>query len=322
MSNPISISLVIPAYNEEECVVSSLQRVHGVMSQTGESFEIILVDDGSRDRTWEKVSQLSKQMPQLHGIRLSRNFGKEQALCAGLDKTCGDAVILLDADMQHPPELIPQMIERWRQGDADIIEAVKKHRGEEGMLSKVFAHFFYTLMGQLSGFDFSGASDYKLLDRKVVEAWQSMGERNVFFRAMSAWVGFEREKIEFEVAERVSGGSKWSRWALLGLAIKGITAFSTAPLRIIAISGFLFLGFAVLVGSNTIYQYLNGEAVTGFSTVILLLLIVSSLVMLALGIIGEYIAKIYDEVKGRPRYIIARYTDPLSTEDIKDKQDN
>jgi len=311
LGDPMSkamISLIIPAYNEFECIESSIQRVHKVMEQTNNPFEILMIDDGSQDKTWEKIVSLSNMLKEVKGLRLSRNFGKEQAICAGLDQAIGDAVILLDADMQHPPELLPDMIHRWEEGSADIIEAVKVSRGDESLSSKLFAHIFYTLMGKLSGFDFSGASDYKLLDRKVVLAWKEMGERNVFFRAMSAWVGFEREHITFEVADREHGESKWSTWALLGLAIKGITAFSTAPLRMISISGLFFLVFAGLVASNTMYQYFMGEAVTGFSTVILLLLIISSLMMLALGIIGEYIAKIYEEVKGRPRYIVSKTT--------------
>jgi len=320
MNQACRISLIIPAYNEEACIESSIQRVYRIMEATGESFELLLIDDGSRDQTWCKIVEQTDTLPCLKGIRLSRNFGKEHAICAGLDAAQGDAVILLDADMQHPPEIIPHMIQRWQESDADIIEAVKKHRGEEGLASKLFAHIFYTLMGRLSGFDFSGASDYKLLDRKAIEAWKAMDERNVFFRAMSAWIGFEREQIEFEVADREHGESKWSKWALIGLAVKGITAFSTAPLRMIAISGLLFLLFAGVIATNTLYQYLMGEAVTGFSTVILLLLIMTSLIMLALGIIGEYIAKIYEEVKGRPRYIIAKTT--TLTPDKANKQDH
>jgi len=304
MSYECVISLVVPAYNEGECIASSIARIHGIMKTSGESFEILVIDDGSKDGTWESIMAASTLFPETKGVRLSRNFGKEHAICAGMDEAKGEAVILLDADMQHPPELIPQMIRRWREG-IEVVEGVKADRGHESLFSRFFAHMFYQLMGSLSGFDFSGASDYKLLDRKVVEAWKEMGERNVFFRAMSAWVGFRREQIEFEVADRTMGESKWTRWSLIALALKAITAFSTVPLRIVMVSGLLFFMFAIIMAGNTLYQYLTGAAVTGFSTVILLLLIVSSLILLALGIIGEYISKIYDEVKGRPRYIIA-----------------
>jgi len=299
------ISLVVPAYNEAECIGLGIARIQGVLEKVGQAFEIIVVDDGSHDATWEAIMASSKASKTVKGVRLSRNFGKEYAICAGLDAAMGDAVILLDADMQHPPELIPKMIERWSEGNVDVIEGVKVHRGKESIISKAIALIFYRIMGSLSGIDFSGASDFKLLDRKVVEAWKGMGERSVFFRGMSAWVGFRREQVEFEVAERGAGESKWSVWSLLALATGAITAFSTTPLRIITASGLIFFAFACVMGVNTMYQYFAGSAVTGFSTVILLLLIISSLVMLALGIIGEYIAKIYEEVKQRPRYIIS-----------------
>ncbi|HKJ83472.1 MAG TPA: glycosyltransferase family 2 protein [Mariprofundaceae bacterium] len=308
MSSKQLISLVVPAYNEAECIDSSIDRIHQVMKTNHESFELVIVDDGSNDATWSKIVRASATYPTVKGLRLSRNFGKESAICAGLEQTSGDAVILLDADMQHPPELIPDMIQRWRKGDVDVVEGVKSDRGRENLFSRLLAQVFYWLMGSLSGLDFAGASDYKLLDRKVVEAWKSMDERNLFFRAMSAWVGFNRVQIEFEVATREAGTSKWTQWSLVGLAFKAIAAFSTVPLRIVTVSGVLFFLFAIIMAANTLYQYWHGEAVTGFSTVILLLLITSSLIMLALGIIGEYIARIYEEVKGRPRYIIAEHT--------------
>lgn len=300
----LRLSAVIPAYNEGECLHVTVKRVHEILRETGEPFEIVLVDDGSADRTWAEMERCCEEFPEVIACRLSRNFGKENAICAGLAETRGDGVFLLDADLQHPPELIPQMLEHWRAG-FDVVEAVKRQRGSESGMARFFANLFYKLLGSMTRFDFEGASDFKLMDRKVVNAWREMGERNVFFRGMAAWVGFNRKTIEFDVAERAAGESKWSRWGLLGLALKAITSFSVVPLRLISITGVLFLAFAILLGANTIYQYATGQAVTGFSTVILLLLIVSSLVMLALGIIGEYIARIYEEVKQRPRYLIS-----------------
>jgi len=306
MSFEVMISLVVPAYNEKACIESSVARIHAVMIGCCESFEILVIDDGSTDETWTLIDRISQEFSEVKGLRLSRNFGKEHAICAGMDEANGNAVILLDADMQHPPEFIPQMIQCWRDEDIEIVECVKSKRGKESLPAKACAHMFYGLMGHLSGIDFSGASDFKLLDKKVVEAWRSMGERNVFFRGMSAWVGFSRKQIEFEVADRHAGHSKWTQWSLFSLALKGITAFSTAPLRVVMVSGLLFCLFAFVLAINTLHQYIIGEAVSGFSTVILLILVVSSLIMLALGIIGEYIARIYEEVKGRPRYIISK----------------
>jgi len=315
MSSSTTISIVIPAYNEavglRHAMLSVTNIVTTYISNQDMKFEIILIDDGSTDHTWQIIENLSAELHEIRGIRLSRNFGKEHAICAGLDEALGDAVILMDADMQHPPELLPDMIERWKSKNCDIIECVKSSRGKESITSRIFAQTFYKLMSNLSGFDLSGASDYKLLDRKVVDAWKSLGERNVFFRGMSAWLGFQKEKVEFDVSERAFGEGKWSKKALIGLALKGVTAFSSTPLRIISISGLLFFVFAIIMASNTLFQYIQGYAVTGFSTVILLLLITSSLIMLALGIIGEYLARIYEEVKARPRYIISHKTKSL-----------
>jgi len=297
------ISVVLPAYNEAEGLASALERVHSVLAKLNESFEIIVVDDGSTDATWEKIEVACDRLGPVSGIRLSRNFGKENAICAALDAAAGEAVILMDADMQHPPEVIPQLIEKWRQG-YKIVDGVKRVRGREGWLSRFAANIFYRLLEHVTPFEMEGASDFKLMDREVLDAWRSMGERNLFFRGMSAWIGFQRGKVEFDVGERQAGESKWSRWELFGLALKAITSFSTVPLRLVSLTGVLFLVFSFLLAANTLIQYVSGEAVTGFTTVILLILIVSSLVLLALGIIGEYIARIYEEVKQRPRYII------------------
>lgn len=299
------ISVVVPAYNEAEGLGSALERIHSVMEKLNESFEIVVVDDGSSDTTWEKIEAACDRLAPVCGIRLSRNFGKENAICAGLDAAVGEAVILMDADMQHPPEVIPQLVGKWRQG-YKIVDGVKRIRGQEGWLSRVAANLFYRLLEHVTPFEMDGASDFKLMDREVLEAWSSMGERNLFFRGMSAWVGFERGRVEFDVGERQAGESKWSRWELFGLALKAITSFSTVPLRLVSLTGVLFLIFSFLLAGNTLVQYVTGEAVTGFTTVILLILIVSSLMLLALGIIGEYIARIYEEVKQRPRYIIQK----------------
>ncbi|RMF48501.1 MAG: glycosyltransferase [Anaerolineae bacterium] len=298
-----AVSVVIPVHNEEDCLSDSLGAIRDVMIATNERFELLVVDDGSTDGTWNVILDLHHRWPELKGLRLSRNFGKENAICAGLSEAAGDGVIIMDADLQHPPGLIPGMIREWRNG-ADVVEAVKRDRGQESWFSRMSARLFYSLMSGLTQFDWAGASDFKLLDRKVVNAWKMLGERNVFFRGMAAWVGYTRKQLPFDVAPRVSGRSKWSRWRLAGLAIRAITSFSSVPLRIIGVAGLIFLAFAMMLGLHTLYQYFSGEAVTGFATVILLILLTSSLIMLALGIIGEYLARIYEEVKGRPRYLI------------------
>ena len=268
------------------------------------SYELVVVDDGSSDDTWAVLQKVAAERSSLRAFRLSRRFGKELALAAGLEHARGAAVIVMDADLQHPPGLIPAMVRAWREEHYDVVEAVKTRRGEEPLFARVGAWLFYPLFRRLSGFDLEGASDFKLIDRRVLEAWARMGERNVFFRGMSAWLGFRRKELPFEVAPRAGGSSSWSPFRLLRLALNGITAFSSAPIHVITLMGCLFLVFAVLLGLHTLYNKLYGGAETGFTTVIVLVLMVGSLILIGLGVIGLYVARIYDEVKGRPRYVI------------------
>lgn len=304
MSNPV-LSIVIPAYQEEQGLQPALEHISGVTESLGMPYELVVVDDGSTDQTWDKLKALSSRLPQIKALRLSRNFGKELALCAGLEAAMGDAVLILDADLQHPPELIPDMVQMWQQEGYEVVEGVKRDRGKEPRLFKWLANSFYWLMGQTSGYHFEGASDFKLLDRKVVEAWKSMPERNVFFRGMSTWLGFRRAHLSFDVAERTSGKSSWSQVKLISLALTGLVSFSSLPLRLVTMLGMIFLIAAVLLGMQTLYMKFAGIAVSGFTTVILLQLIIGSAIMISLGIIGEYIGRIYNEIKGRPRYVIA-----------------
>ncbi len=243
-------------------------------------------------------------------MRLSRNFGKELALCAGLERARGDAVVVMDGDGQHPPSLLPIMVETWRTSGADIVQAVKVDRGRESPTSKLGAFLFYVILNKLSGFELKGASDFKLVNRKVLDTWLAMRERNVFFRGMTAWMGFKVAQIPFEVAARRTGKSGWSYFRRAKLALIGITTFSSFPLHFVTFAGVVFFIFAVGLGIQTLYLKLAGRAFTGFATVILLELIIGSLLMISLGIIGEYLARIYEEVKGRPRYIVRESIEP------------
>jgi dolichol-phosphate mannosyltransferase len=215
----------------------------------------------------------------------------------------------MDGDGQHPPSLLPEMVSAWRETGVDIVEAMKITRGKETFFSKLSAGLFYLIWNKLSGFELKGATDFKLLNRRAADAYLQMEEHNVFFRGMTAWLGFRRVQIPFEVAGRVGGQSGWSVLRRLGLAVTGITAFSALPLQIITFAGMLFLLFAFALSVQTLFVFLSGEAVSGFTTVILLLLVVGSALMISLGIIGEYLARIYQEVKGRPRYIVAQSID-------------
>lgn len=303
------LSLVLPVFREGAQLSTFLAAVRGSLSQCGLPYELVLVDDGSPDDTWRVITAEAGTCQAMRALRLSRNFGKEAALCAGLENTRGDAVIVMDADGQHPPSLIPEMVRTWQRSGADIVEAVKRRRGRESLSSKVGAQLFYFVLNKLSGFHFKGASDFKLLNRKAVDGWLKMHERNVFFRGMIVWMGFNTVQIPFEVVPRSAGQSTWSLLKRLKLALIGITAFSSFPLHLVTFAGLIFLGLSVLLGVETLYLKVTGRAVSGFATVILLELIIGSFFMISLGIIGEYLARIYEEVKGRPRYIVAESTE-------------
>lgn len=297
------LSVVIPLYREGAHLAGTLQTIVDVLEGCGLRHELILVDDGSPDDTWAAIGRLRERLPGVRALRLSRNFGKEAALAAGLDLAAGELVLLMDGDGQHPPSLIPAMLQAWRAG-AEVVEAVKADRGD-GPWQRLQARAFYRLFALLTGQDLRNASDFKLMDRRVLEAWRSLGERNLFFRGMHAWLGFRRVQLPFDVPARIGGRSGWSLAALLKLAGTAVTAFSSVPLQMISLAGGLFGVFALVLGIQTLYAKMSGHAVEGFTTVILLLLVIGSALMLGLGIIGSYLARIYDEVKGRPRYIVA-----------------
>jgi polyisoprenyl-phosphate glycosyltransferase len=303
------ISVVIPLYNEGSHLRELLSDLKTALQEIGCRVEVVLVDDGSHDDTWERIKDEARMWPHVRAIRLSRNFGKELALCAGLERARGNAVIVMDGDGQHPPSLLPLLVEKWRTSGADIVEAVKRKRGRESLATKFGALTFYVILNKLSGFELKGASDFKLIDRRVLDTWLAMRERNVFFRGMTAWMGFRTIQIPFEVSPRRAGKSGWSYLRRAKLALIGITTFSSFPLRLVTFAGMIFFLFAVGLGVQTLYLKLAGRAFTGFATVILLELIIGSLLMISLGIIGEYLARIYEEVKGRPRYIVAESID-------------
>ncbi|HYH03863.1 MAG TPA: glycosyltransferase family 2 protein [Bacillota bacterium] len=300
------LSVVIPVYNEEKIIWDSIQKILYVLKQAGIVNEIILIDDGSKDQSWLEINRLTQQYPNITAIKFSRNFGKESAICAGLDRVQGDCCVVMDADMQHPPEYIPKMVYMWKNEGYEIIEGIKQSRGKEPLLKKIGAWFFYKFLNKLSGINLENASDFRLMDQKVLAAWKLMPERDTFFRAMSTWVGFNKGSITIEIAPRSAGNSKWSLTRLFCLAIDAITSFSVIPLQIVTILGFIFLTVSLILGVQTLVVKFLGLSTEGFTTVILLLLIIGSILMISLGIIGVYLAKIYEEVKQRPRYIVSQ----------------
>ena len=299
------LSVILPAYNEEPMILKTASVIGNLLSNAQIDHELIFVDDGSKDRTWETILAASQQHPQVRGLHFSRNFGKESAIIAGLTESVGDCCAVLDCDLQHPPEKLIEMYHLWEQG-YEVIEGHKSDRGEEGAVHGFAAKIFYSIISTATGFDMANSSDFKLLDRKAVNVLINMRERNAFFRAMSSWIGFRTATVEFEVQEREAGESKWSTRSLVKYAVNNISSFSTAPMQIVTILGSIMFVVSLILGIISLSQKISGQAVEGFTTVILLLLFSSSIIMISLGIIGFYIARIYEEIKGRPRYIISQ----------------
>lgn len=299
------LSVVVPAFNEEAMVPQAAERIAAVLDGAGIDHEIVFVDDGSSDGTWPAIEAVAaRPAARVEGVRFSRNFGKESALFAGLERARGDCCVCIDCDLQHPPEKIVDMYRLW-EGGYEVVEGIKEDRGEESGPHALAAHAFYRLLGRATGVDMDGTSDFKLLDRKVVDALNALPERGVFFRALSFWVGFRRATVTYRVQERAAGRSKWSTRSLFKYAVRNVTSFSSAPLQLVTVLGAVTLVVSVVFGVVALVQKLTGRAVDGFTTVILLLLFVASVIMLALGLIGYYLARIYEEIKGRPRYIVS-----------------
>lgn len=299
------LTVILPAYNEEAMIEMAGNVISGILRREEIPHEILFVDDGSKDGTWVAIEKAASVTPEIRGISFSRNFGKEAAVAAGLAEARGECAVVLDCDLQHPPEKIVEMYRLWQQG-YEVIEGVKSSRGKESGLHAFAAKTFYGLISAASGFDMENASDFKLLDRKAIDAIVGMKEKYAFFRALSSWVGFRTTSVTYDVQERAAGESKWSTRGLIKYAINNITSFSTAPMQIVTVCGVLVFIVSVISGIITLVQKLNGKALGGFTTVILLQGFIGSIIMISLGLIGFYIARIYEELKGRPKYIIAR----------------
>jgi glycosyltransferase involved in cell wall biosynthesis len=297
------LSVVAPVHDEGAGVDRFVRRVGEVLDPAGVRYEVVLVDDGSSDDSWGRIRAQSFHNHRVRGVQLSRNFGKEQAVLAGLEHASGDAVVVLDADLQHPPEAIPEMVRRWREG-AHVVEAVKRNRTGQGLGNRLAARLFNATFTRLTTVDLLNATDFRLLSRTAVDALLRLPEHATFFRGTSSWIGFRRAVIEVDIASRAQGGSRWTFRSLARLAVNGLTSFTAAPLHLVTLGGLAFAGFAVVLGVQTIVRWLRGGSLEGFPTVILVLLVMGTFILLGLGIIGEYLARIHDEVRGRPRYLV------------------
>lgn len=298
------LSIVLPSYNEEMNIANTAKTLSEILENAGIAYELIFVNDGSRDATYEEICKTAKDNPNVKGASFSRNFGKEACIFAGLEMASGDAVVVMDCDLQHPPQVLPEMWKQWQDG-YEVVEGIKSSRGKESLAYKMSAGLFYKIMSYLMKMDMNASSDYKLLDRKVVDVLLSLPERNTFFRALTFWAGFKTTSVEYEVQERLYGESKWSFVSLMKYAVANATSFSTLPLQMVTVLGAVAIFFSAIMAVQTLVRFLLGQSVEGFTTVILLVLIIGGFIMLSLGVIGHYLARIYEEVKGRPKYIIS-----------------
>ena len=311
------LSIVIPAFNEEENIHNTATVVQGIMEQAQIPYEIVFVSDGSKDATFSKVLALAETDSRIRGLEFSRNFGKEAAIFAGLNAVRGGCAVVMDCDLQHPPKTIVEMYQLWEQG-YEIVEGVKNTRGKESLFHKLFAGSFYKILSSLTGMDMENTSDFKLLDKSVIEVLRDLPERKTFFRAMSFWVGFKSCQVHYDVAERAFGTTKWSFFKLAKYAISNIVSFSTKPLAVVSYMGTLSIFAGLVVGIQTLVRWITGRALEGFTTVILLLLLLGGGILLGLGILGSYISAIYQEVKQRPRYLVRLDTDNLLKRDTEE----
>ncbi|MCP5004775.1 MAG: glycosyltransferase family 2 protein [Planctomycetes bacterium] len=302
--SPFSLSIVIPAFNEGAGITQTVEVISRIVENCTKVYELIVVDDGSRDTTFEEIRILARHDEHVKGIRFSRNFGKESAILAGLRVAEGDAIITIDADLQHPPSIIPKMVKEWQDG-VKVVHAVKSDRSNDSTIARLRAKLFNGLLELLGGVKINNSSDYKLLDRIAVDVLvKELPERGRFYRGLSDWIGFKQTSVQFTVASRNAGEGKWSLFSLIGLAITAIVSFTSAPLRIVTVLGIVTLIFGFLVATEALWSWFMGQAVSGFATIIITLLILGSFIMISLGVMGEYIAKIYDEIKARPKYLV------------------
>jgi glycosyltransferase involved in cell wall biosynthesis len=298
------LSVVIPCFNEAENLNRLLPRLQSVLQTLVTDWEVILVDDGSRDNTQEVFTFWATQ-PGFQAIQLSRNFGKEAALTAGLEAARCETCLMMDADMQHSPDLVPAMLAQWQQG-YDVVYAVREHRRDESLFKRQGAGWFYRLVNAGARFKVPpDAGDFRLMDRAVVEALLELPERNRFLKGLYAWVGFNATEIAYVPTARASGRSTFNLFHLLRLSLDGLTAFTTWPLRIASLVGFILALLAFTYGGYLIVDYfLRGIAVPGWTTIVVGLMFFSGIQLIGLGVLGEYVSRIFEEVKGRPLYVV------------------
>jgi len=312
--NKVDLSIVIPVFNEEDVLSSFLKHLLKIIGNIPEICELILVDDGSQDKTYEKICQWAETDKRILGLSFSRNFGKEAAMLAGLEHAIGKAVVIMDGDGQHPPELLPEMVKPWSSGEADIVSGFKRGREKDTWFARIMAQVFNGLMRSMTGLDLTGASDYRLMDRKVVNSLLRMKERVRFFRGLTSWTGYREVRIPFDVSERMGGESGWTSRQLVQLAITAITSFTAKPLIWVFGMGAFGILISFLLGIQALVSQFSGVAVSGWTSLTIVILFFGSANLIATGLVGIYLARVFDEVKARPVYLIQSTTGKRSTD--------
>jgi glycosyltransferase involved in cell wall biosynthesis len=296
------LSVVVPLHNEEETLLELHRRIDAALAAV--PFELVLVDDASTDRTGEMLEELADTDPRVRVIRLSRNFGHQAALTAGLEHARGDAIAMLDGDLQDPPELLVRMLAHWRSG-SDVVFAVRTERAGESWVKLATARWFYRLFSKLSELDLTqNSGDFRLLDRRALDALLSLRERNRFLRGMTVWIGYTQTAVPYERDARHAGETKFTLRKMLRFSLDAISSFSWVPLQVATVLGFLFSGIAFLLMPVVVALRLAGETIPGFATVLCVVLLLGGIQLITAGIIGEYVGRIYDEVKSRPLYLV------------------
>lgn len=301
------LSIVVPVLNEQAILPQLCRRIDDALSKQRMKYELIFVNDGSSDGSLQVLLNLRSEYSAVRVVDFSRNFGQQIALAAGLDYARGDAVITMDADLQHPPELIPELVRKWREG-YDVVYTVRKSTAGVGAWKNWTSRLFYSLINRLAEVDVPpGAADFRILDRRVVEVFRTLTERALFLRGMVGWVGFRQTSVPFEAGARPGAESKYSAWRLLRFAADGITSFSSLPLYVAALLGLTAAAFGFAYAAYAVYARLfTDRTIEGWTSVLVAVLFLGGIQLIALGIQGAYLGRIYNEVKGRPRYLVRR----------------
>lgn len=317
----IKISLVVPVYNEEESIGLFLEAVRRVLVPLNQDYEIVFVNDGSRDNTYEVLLNEANKDSNVKLVNLSRNFGKEAALTAGLEFSAGDVMVPIDVDLQDPPELIPTFVEKWREG-FDVVNGLREDRSSDSAVKRQSANYFYRIFNVLSHMELpENVGDFRLLDKKVVEAILAMPERNRFLKGLFAWVGFKTTDVPYTRPPRAAGSTSWNYWKLWNFALDGIFSFSTLPLRIWTYAGVLLAAIGMLYGFFiTVQTLIYGVQIPGYASLTVFVLFFSGIQILSLGILGEYVGRIFIEVKQRPQYLVREVYVAREASEVKEVQ--